>query len=359
MYMAPEILLKKAFDNRVDVYSFGIILWELLACKRAFPHHLQHLDINIFINAICNETERPPVPPVENTSSEEWGNPDLNRIIKNSWDENPNVRPDFQEIYDQLTINIIEGFIDDPWGRSFWIVNFPDSDYVPWNEFINVLYCRKTLKLDDGSKVYRGLALKNKNDPHIEKITRCIKILLAQISGISKSNFDVVSCESFGKLLKWFGPGIEQQGDGEKTTFLERVHFICSRLFFHGFLANSNTLLQGSHRQFLLRLSPIPGSFTIQTPTKRCRVIYTPGEGYKPQWVPDNNQMLFKTCSDFFNWINENMKNFVPLPNSDFSEVFGNNSHIENFYVPPSVFSTLIKHDAAQNLSLSKSRNLF
>jgi serine/threonine protein kinase len=34
--MAPEILLRKPYDHRIDVYSYGILLWETLHCKEPF-----------------------------------------------------------------------------------------------------------------------------------------------------------------------------------------------------------------------------------------------------------------------------------------------------------------------------------
>jgi serine/threonine protein kinase len=32
-YMAPEVMLCKKYNHKVDVYSFGILLWELFALK--------------------------------------------------------------------------------------------------------------------------------------------------------------------------------------------------------------------------------------------------------------------------------------------------------------------------------------
>ena len=31
--MAPEVIEHKPYDERADVFSFGVVLWELLTCK--------------------------------------------------------------------------------------------------------------------------------------------------------------------------------------------------------------------------------------------------------------------------------------------------------------------------------------
>jgi serine/threonine protein kinase len=39
LYMAPEILFGRKFNEKCDVYSFGIILWQMLTRKDPFTHH--------------------------------------------------------------------------------------------------------------------------------------------------------------------------------------------------------------------------------------------------------------------------------------------------------------------------------
>ncbi len=36
--MAPEVLLNKEYDESADLYSFGIVLWELLTGEDPFPN---------------------------------------------------------------------------------------------------------------------------------------------------------------------------------------------------------------------------------------------------------------------------------------------------------------------------------
>jgi len=95
LYMAPEVLQKKGLDNKVDIYAFGLILWELLAGKRPFQHHLSHNNIEEFINAICTVEERPPLPP-EGSTEPGWENPVIIDIIKRCWAKKAKSLPNFQ-----------------------------------------------------------------------------------------------------------------------------------------------------------------------------------------------------------------------------------------------------------------------
>jgi len=123
LYMAPEVLQKKALNSKVDVYSFGLILWELLSGKRAFQEHLKHNDLAIFTSAVCEKLERPAIPPSEKNNDKAWNNVFVVNLIKKCWHDKAKDRPDFQEIYDELNVLITEGYISDEWGRSFWYGN--------------------------------------------------------------------------------------------------------------------------------------------------------------------------------------------------------------------------------------------
>jgi serine/threonine protein kinase len=62
LWMAPEVLLGKPLDEKSDVYSYAIVLWEIVTKEEPFPEFQSYRE---FKRAICRTHTRPPIP--ENT----------------------------------------------------------------------------------------------------------------------------------------------------------------------------------------------------------------------------------------------------------------------------------------------------
>jgi serine/threonine protein kinase len=90
MYMSPEILAKKPYDTKSDVFSYGVMLW-ILYCQKEPYQHIEHSwEIARFII----EGNREKVPkdcPAEYA-----------HLIEECWAQDPDQRPDFQHIVERL-----------------------------------------------------------------------------------------------------------------------------------------------------------------------------------------------------------------------------------------------------------------
>ncbi|KAL9841836.1 putative serine/threonine-protein kinase STY13 TKL-Pl-4 family [Arabidopsis thaliana] len=85
-WMAPEMIQHRAYNQKVDVYSFGIVLWELITGLLPF----QNMTAVQAAFAVVNRGVRPTVP---NDCL-----PVLSDIMTRCWDANPEVRPCFVEV---------------------------------------------------------------------------------------------------------------------------------------------------------------------------------------------------------------------------------------------------------------------
>lgn len=94
-YMAPEVVNKLPYNHKCDVFSFGIVFWEICAVQHAFSgfNSKEHM------TRVVQHGERPNI-------SDDWPCA-IKNLIKLCWTESIKERCDFKEIYSVLRKEVV------------------------------------------------------------------------------------------------------------------------------------------------------------------------------------------------------------------------------------------------------------
>jgi len=107
-YMAPEVALERPYDASVDIFSFGILLWELCALEKPF----YGFSANKHMVQVVQNHERPrldtSLPSSSSSSILSIFPLNLQWLLKKCWSTDPDTRPSIETIQEVLR-DIMEG----------------------------------------------------------------------------------------------------------------------------------------------------------------------------------------------------------------------------------------------------------
>lgn len=89
-YMAPEVALRQVYCEKVDVYSFGIMLWQMASDKIPF----KGLSRDEFMERVVVGGERPKIGVL-------WPRR-FNTLLQSCWHADAKKRPSFELVLEQL-----------------------------------------------------------------------------------------------------------------------------------------------------------------------------------------------------------------------------------------------------------------
>ena len=93
-YMAPEVMGGKGYSYKADVYSFGIILYELCSLQHAYDDLGKYGNDMEEFNRLVIGNMRPKLDMI--------ACPRTKKLIEDCWNANPTQRPSFDEIYKEI-----------------------------------------------------------------------------------------------------------------------------------------------------------------------------------------------------------------------------------------------------------------
>ncbi|KAL1418786.1 hypothetical protein MTO96_025671 [Rhipicephalus appendiculatus] len=95
-WMAPEVIRNEPCSEKVDIWSYGVVMWELLNCETPY----KDVDSNAIIWGVGNNSLHLPVPATC---------PDGFRLLmRQCWSPKPRNRPSFRHILMHLDIAAVE-----------------------------------------------------------------------------------------------------------------------------------------------------------------------------------------------------------------------------------------------------------
>merc|ERR1712000_41900 len=99
VWLAPEIMKKEQYTEKADVFSFGIIMWELIMRQKPFDEYeIARSEFTYQLEDAIVGGLRPTIPADSNCPSQ------FKELMERCWDGDPKRRPQFQEICKILAV---------------------------------------------------------------------------------------------------------------------------------------------------------------------------------------------------------------------------------------------------------------
>ena len=126
-WMAPEVIRNEPCNEKVDIWSFGVCLWELLNCEVPY----RNVDSSAIIWGVGSNSLQLPIP---STCPDGY-----KLLIKQCWAIKPRNRPSFKNILMHLDIAAVEILSFQPEDYFRTQVNLKQFNYIKFASNITTL----------------------------------------------------------------------------------------------------------------------------------------------------------------------------------------------------------------------------
>ncbi|KAK8846981.1 hypothetical protein M9Y10_019555 [Tritrichomonas musculus] len=114
IYMSPETIKNSIYNEKTDVYSFGILMYEVVTNKIPYSN-INGMTEYAFNFEVIEKNERP----IFDESIKE----SIKNLIQLCWSKNPDERPTFEELFNKLAFN------DENWIIDVYEGNESENEY--------------------------------------------------------------------------------------------------------------------------------------------------------------------------------------------------------------------------------------
>jgi hypothetical protein len=189
-YVAPEMFKNIEFNEKSDVYAFGMVLWMIYTREPLFADfekehsHLAENEFDdLFRNKVCFEDLRPKIPSHCPAS--------LKTLMDDCWNSDPTKRPSFEQIVQRLDAAFFEEAIRDRVARQKWLEHFPGKHFATFD-----------LVMEKFGPYFN---IESPNDKIMLKELMAARRAVRGAPTAVESR-ELVTVDSFGTFLERFGP---------------------------------------------------------------------------------------------------------------------------------------------------------
>jgi len=230
-WMAPEVLLRQPFDEKVDIYAYSLILWQMFTCSQYPMDTSGYRSIQELTRAVCENFLRPEIPDKVPEK--------VAKMLRQGWSDDTSERPSFSKIIQTLKKTMVPNILNNNNAGVFWNANWTEIS-IPFKSFYQRLYAHFEINVPTSVE----------EDGIDWTFHTCLDAVLRELG-------NEVNLESLGKILNWFGEFDE--------GLFRRVYELLKQDWYHGPVdrdgAEFALRTYGKKNGFLVRVSP-----TVETP---------------------------------------------------------------------------------------------
>eukprot|EP01107_Rhizomastix_libera_P016128 TRINITY_DN6527_c0_g1_i2.p1 TRINITY_DN6527_c0_g1~~TRINITY_DN6527_c0_g1_i2.p1 ORF type:complete len:482 (-),score=95.45 TRINITY_DN6527_c0_g1_i2:172-1563(-) len=221
-YMAPEVMTGTPFNSSIDVFSFGLMFWEILCRRRWFNDKMEKRK---FMESVAYHHSRPDLTaPLFSDNGEMKPIPEeLQILMQMCWSARPDERPSFKYILQILENYLAKEIIVNDTATLFWLEHFRGDDptFITFYEKLSIAFNNTSCTVDDIAKALKEGPIEKVSMSDFSKVVKAFGDPSEEFFRLIKQ---VVDCPGFVSMGREADSRIaSSRTDG---AYLIRIHSV-------------------------------------------------------------------------------------------------------------------------------------